>query len=73
MSRWGNYVTNHRFTPHLHHRGARNRAGGRPSPTCALWYVGGGGEKLSGQAGFGAELGVLGLARRLGECRAPVP
>jgi hypothetical protein len=28
--------------------------------TCALWYVGGGGEKLSGQAGFGAELGVLG-------------
>jgi hypothetical protein len=27
--------------------------------TCALWYVGGGGEKLSGQAGFGAELGVL--------------
>jgi hypothetical protein len=28
--------------------------------TCALWYVGGGGEKLSGPAGFGAELGVLG-------------
>jgi hypothetical protein len=28
--------------------------------TCALWYVGGGGERLSGQAGFGAELGVLG-------------
>jgi len=28
--------------------------------TCALWCVGGGGEKLSGQAGFGAELGVLG-------------
>src|ERR1700681_216635 len=27
---------------------------------CALWYVGGGGEKLRGQAGFGAELGVLG-------------
>ncbi len=27
--------------------------------TCALRYVGGGGEKLSGRAGFGAELGVL--------------
>jgi hypothetical protein len=28
--------------------------------TCAFWYVGGGGEKVSGQSGFGAELGALG-------------